>query len=105
MKPLLFKIRSNRAHDAAPPPADDNLGRGMEIALMLLVFLGIGWALDAWLGLFPLFTIGLVLFAAAGSFVRMKYTYDAAMERHEAERTAQRAARAADARSRMEDVA
>lgn len=105
MKPLLVKIRSNRAHDAAPPSTDDNLGRGMEIALMLLVFLGIGWALDAWLGLFPLFTIGLVMFAAAGSFVRMKYTYDAAMERHEAERAAQRAARAAGRPSRLEDVA
>ena len=33
-----------------------------------------------------IFTIGLVMFAAIGTFVRLKYTYDATMERLEAER-------------------
>lgn len=67
---------------------DSNLARGMDIALTLLVFLAGGWLLDRWLGVFPAFTIGLVLFAAIGTFVRLKYTYDAAMEQLEAERRA-----------------
>ncbi len=33
MKPLLFKIHSRRATDDAPVLADDNLGRGMEMAI------------------------------------------------------------------------
>lgn len=101
MKPLLVKIRSQRAPDAPRVTTDDNLGRGMEIALTLLLFLAIGWGLDRWLGVFPLFTITLVLIASVGMFVRLKYTYDAAMERLEAER---RAGRDATSR-RIEDVA
>lgn len=85
MKPLLTTIRSDRATRSAPS-SDDSLGRGMDVALTLLVFLGLGALIDRWLGTFPGFTITLMLFAAVGSFVRMKYVYDAAMERHEAER-------------------
>lgn len=93
MKPLLVKIRSRRAPDAPRPTADDNLGRGMEMALTILLFLGMGWALDEWLGLFPLFTIALVLLASVGMFVRLRYTYEATMQQHEAERLARRATR------------
>lgn len=74
-----------------PNDTDSNLARGMDIALTLLVFLVAGWLLDRWLGIFPVFTIVLVLFAAIGTFVRLKYTYDAAMEQLEAERRAARA--------------
>jgi hypothetical protein len=112
MKPLLVKIHSRRAPDAPRPSADDNVGRGMEMALTVMLFLGIGYGLDAWLGIFPVLTIALVLFAAVGMFVRMKYTYDATMEQLEAERIAQRQANAkaaAQARSqaapRMEELA
>lgn len=101
MKPLLVKIHSRRAPDDAPVSADDNVGRGMEMALMMLLFLGIGLLVDRWLGIFPVFTIGLVLIGAIGIFAKMKYAYDAAMERHEAERLARRAA----APRRLEDVA
>jgi len=66
--------------------ADDNVGRGMDFALTILLFLGIGWALDARFGTRPVFTIGCVIFAVVGQFVRMWYVYDAAMERHEADR-------------------
>ncbi len=87
MKQILDTMRSDRP--ARPTPnSDDSLGRGMDLALTLLVFLGLGALIDRWLGLFPLFTIVLVLFAAIGSFVRMKFVYDATMERHEAERSA-----------------
>ncbi len=100
MKPLLVTVRSRRAPDAPRPAADATLGHGMEMALTVLVFLGIGWAIDAWLGIFPVFTIGLVLLAAAGMFVRLKYTYEATMQRLEAERLARR-----EAQQRTEDVA
>jgi hypothetical protein len=69
----------------------------MDVALTLAVFLGIGWAIDAWLGIFPVFTIGLVVFAAVGTFVRLKYTYDATMERLEADLLAGRRRDVADA--------
>lgn len=91
MKLLPSYLRAGRAPErslASTPSGSDSLGRGMDVALTLLVFLGIGWAIDAWLGIFPAFTIGLVVFAAIGTFVRLKYTYDATMERLEAERLA-----------------
>lgn len=95
MKLLITSIRADRADradgaDRRRPGAgsDDSLGRGMDVALTLLVFLGLGALIDRWLGIFPVFTITLMLFAAIGSFIRMKYVYDAAMERHEAERMA-----------------
>ena len=108
MKLLFTNVRFGRAQadDAPARPSgagrsDDSLGRGMDVALTLLVFLGLGWLIDRWLGVFPLFSIVLVLFAAVGSFIRMKYVYDAAMERLEAER------REATTRGRapMEDAA
>jgi hypothetical protein len=75
----------------------------MDVALTLLVFLGLGALIDNWLGLFPLFTIALVLFAAVGTFVRMKFVYDATMERHVAALLARR--QTATAAPRVEDAA
>jgi F0F1-type ATP synthase assembly protein I len=98
MKPLISTLRSGRASDRVAPGSDDSLGRGMDMALTVLVFLGLGALIDRWLGLFPVFTITLVLFASIGMFVRMKFVYDATMERHEATRLAGRAA------ARMEDA-
>lgn len=109
MKVLLDTLRHRRALRSSPATAgesdagsrstgDDTLGRGMDIALTLLAFLVLGWLLDSWLGVFPLFTIVLVVFAAVGTFVRLKYVYDATMERLEAER-------AAATRNRLEDAA
>ncbi len=97
MKLLFTNIRPGRAPQNAPQGNDDTLGRGMDVALTVLVFLGLGWLIDRWLGLFPLFTISLVLFSAIGSFIRMKYVYDAMMERHEAERAAKRGAASSNA--------
>lgn len=99
MKPLTSALRSGRASDRVAPNSDDSLGRGMDLALTVLVFLGLGALIDNWLGLFPVFTIALVLFAAIGAFVRMKFVYDATMERHEATRLAGRAS------APMEDAA
>lgn len=102
MKLLPSYLRSRRAPErslASTPSGSDSLGRGMDVALTLLVFLGIGWAIDAWLGIFPVFTIGLVVFSAIGMFLRLKYTYDVTMERLEAELLAGRRTRAASTTS------
>jgi F0F1-type ATP synthase assembly protein I len=68
------------------PNMNDSVGRGMDMALTMALFIGIGYGLDRWLGTTPWFMIGLSLLAAIGLFARFKYQYDAAMEEHEAER-------------------
>jgi Putative F0F1-ATPase subunit Ca2+/Mg2+ transporter len=78
-----------------PPPsprlktsANDSLGHGMDAALTILLFFGIGFALDRWLGTTPWFMIGMTLLAAVGYFLKFKYRYDLEMDRLEAERRA-----------------
>lgn len=102
MKLLPSYLRTRRAPErslASSPSGSDSLGRGMDVALTLLVFLGIGWAIDTWLGIFPVFTIGLVVFSAVGIFIRLKYSYDATMERLEADLLAGRRTHAASTAS------
>ena len=72
--------------------ADDNIGRGMDFALVTLVFLGIGWGIDRAAGTRPVFMIGCVVFAVVGQFVRMYYAYEARMQVLEAERAVERQA-------------
>jgi F0F1-type ATP synthase assembly protein I len=91
MKPLLYKIRSSRAPYAQQASNDDLFGRGMDLALALLVFLLLGWAVDNWLGTKPLFIIVFALLALIGGGARIKYAYDESMRRHERERAAARA--------------
>jgi F0F1-type ATP synthase assembly protein I len=67
---------------------DDKIGKGIDVALVTLVFLGLGYALDRWLGTKPLFTIGLVMLALIGEFLRFWYDYDARMKVLEAQRAA-----------------
>ena len=78
-----------------PPPkaplrinkaTDDKIGKGIDVALVTLTFLGIGYALDRWLGTKPVFMIVLVVLALIGEFVRFWYDYDARMKVHEAQR-------------------
>ena len=80
MKPLRQNLRA--------PRSDDALGRGMDAALTVALFFGIGFGLDAWLGTRPLFMIALTLLAALGFFLSLKYRYDARMTALEAERDA-----------------
>jgi ABC-type protease/lipase transport system fused ATPase/permease subunit len=109
MKPLLVKIHTKRAADEPRVTADDNLGRGLDMALTLILFTGLGWLVDTWLGLFPVFTIALLVVAAVGTFAKVRYAYDATMERLEAERAAARQARNAGGgdvvQQPLEDVA
>ena len=73
-----------------PVNPNDNLGRGIDMALVTLVFLGAGYVLDRVLGTRPVFTIVLVMLALVGQFVRMWYEYEATMKSHEAQRQQKR---------------
>ena len=63
----------------------DTLARGIELVLTPAVFGVIGFFLDGWIGIRPVLTISLVLFALIGMAVRMYYGYDAAMKTEEAQ--------------------
>jgi F0F1-type ATP synthase assembly protein I len=67
---------------------DDNIGKGIDVTLVTLAFLGIGYVVDRWLGTKPLFMVGLVVLALIGEFLRFWYDYDARMKVLEAQRAA-----------------
>lgn len=69
-----------------PIDADDNVGKGMDLALTVLLFLGIGYGLDRWLDTKPVFMIVLTLLAVVGKVAGMYYGFSATMERLESER-------------------
>jgi F0F1-type ATP synthase assembly protein I len=92
-----------RAATTSSGQSTDTVGRGMDMAITLAAFLVLGWLLDRWLGTAPVFLIVLVVISSIGQFLRMKYSYDAEMERLEAERLAAR--RAAPARRQLGDAA
>lgn len=58
----------------------------MEAAIMLALFLGLGWLIDRWLGTTPWFMIGLVVLGSVGLFISMKARYMARMEELEQQR-------------------
>lgn len=64
---------------------DDNIGRGIELVVGIVVFLGLGYLVDRWLGTKPVFMIVFFLFAVAGNFVKLWLGYDRKMREHEAE--------------------
>lgn len=57
----------------------DESARGIEIALTPVVFGGIGWLVDGWLGTGPWFAVGFVAFALFGTVAKIWFTYDAEM--------------------------
>jgi F0F1-type ATP synthase assembly protein I len=65
---------------------DGLLGKGMDLALTTLVFLGIGYLLDRWLGTRPVFMVVCFLLAFAGQTARLWYDYEARMKVLEADR-------------------
>lgn len=67
--------------------ADTQVSQGVELAVGIAVFFAIGFALDAWWDTTPVFMIALTLFAVAGNFVKMYFSYSSAM-RHEEEQRA-----------------
>ena len=63
----------------------DGLAVAFEFAITPVVFGGLGYLLDRWLGLVPLFTITLLVFGIVGMFLKMWFTYDNRMKAEEAE--------------------
>jgi F0F1-type ATP synthase assembly protein I len=61
----------------------EGLQRAFELALTPAIIGGLGYLLDRWLGLVPVFTIVFFLVAMAGLMARMWYGYDARMKEHE----------------------
>ena len=77
-----------RMRQAAARSTNEGLGQGAETAIGLLVFFGIGFAIDHFAGTTPVFMIALTIFFAIGQFVKMWYGYDRKMQGLEAERSA-----------------
>ena len=67
---------------------DDNVGKGMDLALVVLLFLGVGYGLDRWLGTKPILMIVLTVLALVGKVAGMYYAYEARMRAHDDEREA-----------------
>jgi F0F1-type ATP synthase assembly protein I len=65
--------------------ADTTIGSGIESGIVLVLFVGAGYLLDAWLGTKPIFTLGLFALGAVGLFYRFKAAYTIRMEAHDAE--------------------
>ncbi len=61
----------------------EGLSRAFELALTPAIIGGLGYLLDLWLGLLPVFTIVFFLIAMVGLIARMWYGYDARMKEHE----------------------
>ena len=61
----------------------NGLSVAFEIALAPAVFAGLGWLVDRWLGLFPIFTIALMTFGVVGVFTKMWFAYEGRMREYE----------------------
>ncbi len=87
-RPIAFAQRMTTilARPATSKSVDQGLGQGMEMAITVAVFLGLGWLLDLGFGTQPVFMIALVVFSVVGQFVKMWFAYDARMTALEAER-------------------
>jgi hypothetical protein len=62
----------------------DESARGIELALTPVVFGGIGWLVDGWIGTGPWLTVGFAAFALIGTIAKMWFAYDAEMRQLEA---------------------
>jgi ATP synthase protein I len=81
------------------PRADtqDSLGLGIEAAIIIVLFFGIGFGLDRLFGTTPLFMIVFTVVGAVGLFAKWKYRYDDRMNELEAQRAASSADRSRSA--------
>ncbi len=91
-------LSTARLTSRRPVNPDDTLGRGMDLALVTLVFLGLGYGLDRLLDTKPVFMIVLFVFSVVGQTLKMWFGYDAKMKLLEAEHARARAGQAGHAR-------
>jgi F0F1-type ATP synthase assembly protein I len=69
---------------------DGAFSRGLDLALVTIAFLGLGYLLDRWLGTKPIFMIVLVVLALVAQFIKLRAAYELRMKELEAERAALR---------------
>ena len=91
--------------EAAARSTNEGLGQGAETAIGLLVFVGIGFAIDHFAGTMPVFMIALTVFFGVGQFAKMWYGYDAKMKGLEAERATRATAHQQGAHQRIDGKA
>lgn len=65
---------------------EDSVGLGIEAAVIIALFLGIGYVLDRIFATMPIFMIAMTVLGAIGLFAKLKYRYDDRMDELEAER-------------------
>ena len=68
----------------------DSLGLGIEAAIIVVLFLGLGYGLDRLFGTMPVLMIVFTVLGAVGLFAKWKYRYDERMDELESERAADR---------------
>ena len=61
----------------------DESARGIELAVTPVVFGGLGWLVDGWLGTGPWLTLAFAACALAGTIAKLWFTYDAEMRQLE----------------------
>lgn len=71
----------------------DSLGQGLDATFTLMLFVGIGFALDRWLGTLPIMMIVMTFVASIGLYYRLKNGYEAKMQLLDDQRRARAAAR------------
>ena len=64
----------------------DGFSRAMDLAITPVLSGVLGYALDRWLGIVPVFTLVMFTSAVVWLFVRIWREYDAEMQRQESER-------------------
>jgi F0F1-type ATP synthase assembly protein I len=73
------------------PKTDDGLAQGMESVGTLVVFMGLGWLVDRWLGTQPVFMIAFVVLAVVGLGAKIYAAYTLRMKDLEQQRLQGRA--------------
>lgn len=79
-------------NDRPANQADTTIASGLESGIVLVLFVGLGYVLDSWLGTKPIFTLGLFVLGAIGLFYKFKAAYTIRMDAYDAERRDRNAA-------------
>jgi F0F1-type ATP synthase assembly protein I len=79
----LFSARSPQ-RDGGARSHNTGMGRGTELAITPLVFVGVGWLVDRWLGTAPVATLVIATLGIAGTFLKVWIGYDRDMRAAEA---------------------
>jgi ATP synthase protein I len=86
VRPLKDKPLAGSSSDRS----HDGVGRGIEMAALVLLFFGIGYGLDRWFDTKPVFMIIFVVLAIVGQFASLYYGYNERMKALEERREAMR---------------